>query len=48
MPKAVFIEEFGGPGVMKMTDIKVSHPSDHEAHINLESRSTTGSTILKP
>ena len=33
MPKAVFIEKFGRPEVMKITDIKVSHPGDHEATI---------------
>ena len=65
MPKAIIIEEFGGPEVMQMVESPVLLPNSHEvtirntaiglnfidtyqAHVNLESRATTGSTILKP
>jgi len=87
MPRAIIIEEFGGPEVMQMVESPVLPPNSHEvairntaiglnfidtyqsfrfvssrvhlntimpladvaeAHANLESRSTTGSTILKP
>ena len=33
MPKAVFIEEFGGPEVMQMVDTQVSPPNSHEVTI---------------